>query len=130
MTLRLAGKIAFVTGAGQGVGQGIAFALAANGASVAVTGRTQSKLDDTCAEIEKRGGKALPLECNVKDLESMTACVEQVVAHFGGLNILVNNAQEVPLGTLNEVSEEDFEAGWQSGPLATFRLMKLCYPHL
>ncbi|MFT5032862.1 MAG: meso-butanediol dehydrogenase/(S,S)-butanediol dehydrogenase/diacetyl reductase [Bacteroidia bacterium] len=130
MTLRLAGKIAFVTGAGQGVGQGIAFALAANGASVAVTGRTQSKLDDTCAEIEKRGGKALPLECNVKDLESMAACVEQVVAHFGGLNILVNNAQEVPLGTLNEVSEEAFEAGWQSGPLATFRLMKLCYPHL
>jgi meso-butanediol dehydrogenase/(S,S)-butanediol dehydrogenase/diacetyl reductase len=112
------------------VGQGIAFALAANGASVAVTGRTQSKLDDTCAEIEKRGGKALPLECNVKDLESMAACVEQVVAHFGGLNILVNNAQEVPLGTLNEVSEEAFEAGWQSGPLATFRLMKLCYPHL
>ncbi len=130
MTLRLAGKIALVTGAGQGVGQGIAFALAANGASVAVSGRTKSKLDDTCAEIEKRGGKALAVECNVKDLASMTTCVEQVVAHFGGLNILVNNAQEVPLGKLNDVSEEDFEAGWQSGPLATFRLMKLCYPHL
>lgn len=130
MAQRLAGKIALVTGAGQGVGQGIAFALAANGASVAVTGRTRSKLDDTCAEIEKRGGKAFAVECNVKDLASMTACVEQVVAHFGGLNILVNNAQEVPLGSLNEVTEEAFEAGWQSGPLATLRLMKLCYPHL
>ncbi len=130
MTQRLAGKIALVTGAGQGVGQGIAFALAANGASVAVTGRTKSKLDDTCAEIKRRGGKALALECNVKDLESMTSCVNETVAHFGGLNILVNNAQEVPLGTLNEVTEEAFEAGWQSGPLATLRLMKLCYPHL
>ncbi|HCS28468.1 MAG TPA: 3-oxoacyl-ACP reductase [Spongiibacteraceae bacterium] len=130
MAQRLAGKIALVTGAGQGVGQGIAFALAANGASVAVTGRTRSKLDDTCAEIEKRGGKAFALECNVKDLASMTTSVEQVVTHFGGLNILVNNAQEVPLGSLNEVTEEAFEAGWQSGPLATLRLMKLCYPHL
>lgn len=130
MTQKLADKVALVTGAGQGVGQGIAFALAANGARVAVTGRTQSKLDDTCAEIEKRGGQALAIECNVKDLASMSACVEQVVSHFGGLNILVNNAQEVPLGDLNSVTDEAFEAGWQSGPLATFRLMKLCYPHL
>lgn len=130
MSSRLSGKIALVTGAGQGVGQGIAFALAANGASVAVTGRTLSKLETTCAEIEKRGGVALPIECNVKNLDSMTACVEQVVSHFGGLNILVNNAQEVPLGDLHSVTEEAFEAGWQSGPLATLRMMKLCHPHL
>ncbi len=130
MSSRLSGKIALVTGAGQGVGQGIAFALAANGASVAVTGRTLSKLETTCAEIEKRGGVALPIECNVKNLDSMTACVEQVVSHFGGLNILVNNAQEVPLGDLLSVTEEAFEAGWQSGPLATLRMMKLCHPYL
>ena len=49
---------------------------------------------------------------------------------FGGLNILVNNAQEVPLGTLLQVTDESFAAGWESGPLATFRMMKLCYPHL
>lgn len=130
MSASLQGKIALVTGAGQGVGQGIAFALAAEGARVAVTGRTFSKLETTCAEIQRRGGEALPLECNVKDGDSLQRCVEQTVAHFGGLQILVNNAQEVPLGELNEVSEEDFEAGWQSGPLATFRMMRLCYPHL
>lgn len=128
--MELAGKIALVTGAGQGVGQGIALALAAQGARVAVTGRTLDKLESTCEQIRARGGDALPVLCNVKDNNALQECVAQVVAHFGGLNILVNNAQEVPLGTLLQVSDESFDAGWESGPLATFRLMKLCYPHL
>ena len=52
------------------------------------------------------------------------------VSHFGGLNILVNNAQEVPVGALLDVTDEAFIAGYESGPLATLRLMKLAYPHL
>jgi len=127
---KLTEKIALVTGAGQGVGQGIAFALAAEGAKVAVTGRTMEKLENTCKEIGNRGGEALPIVCNVKSLESLENCVAQTVETLGGLNILVNNAQEVPNGTLHDVTDDAFEAGWQSGPLATLRLMKLCYPHL
>lgn len=127
---KLQGKVALVTGAGQGVGQGIAFALAAEGAAVAVTGRTKSKLEQTVAEIEKRGGRALALECEVKSLESLTNAVAETVRQLGGLQIVVNNAQEVPLGSLEQVTEEAFAAGWDSGPLATFRLMKLAYPHL
>lgn len=130
MTDRLNGKVALVTGAGQGVGQGIALALADAGAKVAVTGRTLSKLQDTCNLIESRGGQALAVQCDVKDADSLAACVETVVEHFGGLQILVNNAQEVPLGALSQVSDDAFTAGWESGPLATFRLMKLCYPRL
>jgi NAD(P)-dependent dehydrogenase (short-subunit alcohol dehydrogenase family) len=127
---KLTDKIALVTGAGQGVGQGIAFALASEGAAVAVTGRTLAKLENTCAEIERRGGRALPVQCDVKDESSLRDCVASVVQHFGGLNILVNNAQEVPLGELLSVTDEAFTAGWESGPLATMRLMKLCHPHL
>jgi NAD(P)-dependent dehydrogenase (short-subunit alcohol dehydrogenase family) len=127
---KLQGKVALITGAGQGVGQGIAFALASEGVAIAVTGRTKSKLDATVQEIEKRGGKALAVECDVKNALSLEACVVAVIRHFGRLNILVNNAQEVPLGTLDKVSDEAFSAGWESGPLATFRLMKLCHPHL
>jgi len=127
---KLKGKVALVTGAGQGVGQGIAFALAQEGVAVAVTGRTLSKVEKTAAEIIKRGGKALALECDVKDAASLQRSVEQTVKQFGALNILVNNAQEVPLGPLLAVSDEGFTAGWDSGPLATFRLMKLCHPHL
>jgi NAD(P)-dependent dehydrogenase (short-subunit alcohol dehydrogenase family) len=130
MMKRLSDKVALVTGAGQGVGQGIALALAAEGASVAVAGRTVAKLEATCREIESRGGRALPVGCDVKRLDSLEACVKTVVEQLGGLSILVNNAQEVPLGRLDQVADESFEAGWQSGPLATFRLMKLCYPHL
>ena len=67
----LEGKVALITGAGQGVGQGIALAMAAKGASIAVTGRTLSKLEDTCALIEQRGGKAIAISCNVKDSASL-----------------------------------------------------------
>ncbi len=126
----LEGKIALITGAGQGVGQGIAFALSAEGATIAVTGRTASKLETTCKTIEKRGGKAIPITCNVKSEESLVSMVDEVVEKLGTIDILVNNAHEVPLGPLNGVSDEKFAAGWESGPLATFRLMKLCYPHL
>jgi NAD(P)-dependent dehydrogenase (short-subunit alcohol dehydrogenase family) len=128
--MMLKGKIALVTGAGQGVGQGIALALAAEGARVAVTGRTLEKLEQTCSLITERGGEAIPVVCEVKSAESLADCVEAVVAHFGGLQILVNNAQEVPLGTLEQVTDEAFTAGFESGPLATMRMMKLCYPHL
>ncbi|HSB97122.1 MAG TPA: SDR family oxidoreductase [Spongiibacteraceae bacterium] len=127
---KLAGKVALVTGAGQGVGQGIAFALAREGAAVAVTGRTLSKVEATVAEIQRRGGKALAIEVDVKDNAGLERCVAQVVQQLGGLNILVNNAQEVPHGDLFTVTDEAFTAGWESGALATFRLMKLCYPHL
>jgi meso-butanediol dehydrogenase / (S,S)-butanediol dehydrogenase / diacetyl reductase len=126
----LKGKVALVTGAGQGVGQGIALALAAEGACVAVTGRTLEKLENTSEQIRQRGGDALPVVCDVKSRSSLEACVAVVVEHFGGLQILVNNAQEVPLGRLEDVSDDSFAAGWESGPLATFRMMKICRPHL
>jgi len=128
MTLR--NKVALVTGAGQGVGQGIALALAAAGAAVAVTGRTEEKLHATVGMITERGGRAIAIACDVKDATALEKTVQRTVGELGGLNILVNNAQEVPLGRLDELEEAAFTAGWESGPLATFRLMRLAYPHL
>ena len=126
----LAGKSAIVTGAGQGVGQGIAFSLAKHGAKVAVMGRTLAKVEQTAKLIQERGGVALPLEGDVKFLADLQRCVDATVAEFGGLQIVVNNAQQVPLGALNAVTEEALDDGWTSGPLATFRLMKIAYPYL
>lgn len=126
----LADKTAVVTGGGQGVGQGIALALAKAGASVIVSGRTESKLEATCAQIEAAGGKAIAVPTNVKNAGDLASLVNRAVAETGGLDILVNNAQEVPLGKLADVSDEAFQAGFESGPLASFRLMKLAHPHL
>lgn len=126
----LSGKVALVTGAGQGVGLGIALALAAAGARVVLAGRTREKVEKAAAELAARGGTALAAACNVRDPADLAAAVDRAVAGFGALDILVNNAQEVPLGKLDDVSDEAFLAGFESGPLATFRLMKLARPHL
>lgn len=127
---RLEGKTAIVTGGGQGVGRGIALALAAEGAAVVVAGKTESKLVDTCTEIESRGGLAVPVVCEVGKSEDIARCVAVAMETFSRIDILVNNAQSVPLGRLNEVSEKAFDAGWRTGPLAVFRFMRACHPHL
>ncbi len=126
----LADRVAIVTGGGQGVGQGIARALAARGATVAVVGRTASKLDATKALIEEEGGRCGTFVGDVKDVDAIAAIVEAVAQRWGRIDILVNNAQQVPLGALLEVTDDRFQTGFSSGPLATFRFMKACHPHL
>lgn len=126
----LENKVALITGGGQGVGQGIAYALAAEGAKVAVAGRTLAKLEETCAEIRRRGGIAMAVQCDVMSLSDIERTVAEVVEKFGGLQILVNNAHIVPLGRILDVTDEAFVKGVDSGPLATLRLMRVCYPYL
>jgi len=123
-------KTAIVTGAGQGVGRGIALALAAYGANISLLGRTFSKVEQVAKEIIDNGGSAIPVECDVKNLKSIENGIELTIKKYNSLQFLVNNAQEVPLGSILEVEEKAFIAGWDSGPLATFRFMKLCYPYL
>jgi len=130
MMSKLEGKVALVTGGGQGVGRGIALALAAEGAHIAIAGRTQSKLLEVAKEIRAHGVDAHTVVCDVKDLDSLAAMVDAVIEHFARLDILVNNAQQPAMGTLLEMAEESFVDCWNSGPFATFRLMRLCYPHL
>ena len=79
-------------------------------------GRTLSKVEETCRLIEERGGAALAVQGNVKQKGELSQCVDQVAETLGGVQILVNNAQEVPLGPLHAVTDELFEAGWESGP--------------
>lgn len=126
----LDGKVALVTGAGQGVGLGIALALSAAGAKVVLAGRTLAKVEKAAGQVKERGGQGSAVACNVRNASDLSAAVDHAVATFGGLDILVNNAQEVPLGKLEDVSDEAFLAGFESGPLASFRLMKLARPHL
>src|SRR5215208_5098530 len=95
----LKGKTLFITGASRGIGLAIALRAARDGANVAVVAKTSEphpKLPGTihsaAAEIEAAGGKALPLAVDIRDDAAVAAAVQQTVQHFGGIDILVNNA--------------------------------------
>ncbi|PBJ01438.1 4-formylbenzenesulfonate dehydrogenase TsaC1/TsaC2 [Rhodococcus erythropolis] len=127
---KLEGKVALITGAGQGIGQGIALALAKEGAMIAVAGRTESKLHTTCgllADIDARGEAVV---CDVSKKDDITAAVDRTVELFGGIDILVNNANDCKPGPLLSVLDEDFERSFATGPLATLRMMQASYPHM
>jgi NAD(P)-dependent dehydrogenase (short-subunit alcohol dehydrogenase family) len=126
----LEGKVAIVTGSGQGVGEGIAMALSSYGVKVALLGRTFNKVEVVASNILKSGGTAIPIECDVKNLASIEEAITLVISEYKGIQILVNNAQEVPLGTMLDVTDEAAKNGWESGPLATLRFMRSCYPYL
>lgn len=126
----LDGKVAIITGGGQGVGQGIAYAMAAEGARIVVAGRTLAKCETTVAEIERRGGTALALRCDVTDETDIAACVAATVEAYGTVDILVNNAQEVFITPLVHATREQFNRSWESGPLAAFSFMQACHEHL
>jgi NAD(P)-dependent dehydrogenase (short-subunit alcohol dehydrogenase family) len=126
----LQNKNALITGGSQGVGLGIALALAKEGANVAITGRSEGKLNKALAELKQHNSAAIAIVNDVKDKQSLEHTVATTVEAFAGIDILVNNAQEVPLGTLLDISDEKFVAGFESGPQATLRLMQLCYPYL
>lgn len=127
----LDGRVAIVTGAGQGSGRGVALALAAEGASVAVVGRTESKLVDVAREIKDRGGMAIPLPCDVGDTAQIDAVVKATADEFGRIDILAQAAHHNSrVGNLLEVSEEDIELLWATGPKATLHFMRQCHPYL
>jgi len=89
---RFADQVVIVTGAGSGIGHGIALAFGREGATVILCGRTVSKLQAAADEIIAAGGKCVPLATDICDTASVDACVEKVLADFGRVDVLINNA--------------------------------------
>jgi NAD(P)-dependent dehydrogenase (short-subunit alcohol dehydrogenase family) len=130
MTERLGGRVAIVTGAGQGVGEGIARALAAAGAAVVVAGRTAAKVETVAGSITASGGIALAVRADVGQRADVERLVSVAVETFGQVDILVNNAQDSVRKRLEDTTEDDLDRAYRTGPLASFRLMQACLPHL
>src|SRR5690242_6432352 len=102
--MSLKGKTLFITGASRGIGLAIALRAAADGANVAIAAKTvepHPKLEGTihtaAAAIEKAGGRALPLAVDVRDETAVKSAIERAAAHFGGLDIVINNASAIQL---------------------------------
>ncbi|MEU7550900.1 SDR family oxidoreductase [Streptomyces sp. NPDC044571] len=127
---RLADRTALVTGGGQGIGRGIALALAAEGARVAIAGRTAGTLEGVVREIEERGARGLAVVGDVGRPEDVERMVQETAEAFGGLDILVNNAQSLVQRPLADTTVEDVELAYRSGPLGTFHAMRAALPHL
>ncbi len=126
----LAEHVALVTGGGQGIGRGVSHALAKAGAAVAVVGRTESKCVAVADELTALGARAIAVKCDVTKRADVDAAVSRTVEEFGGLDILVNNAQSSNQGALVDVTVEDIELSWHSGAMATFYAMQAAFPHL
>lgn len=106
---RLRGEIALITGGGTGLGRAIALAFAREGAKVAVAGRRVEKLGEVVSEVERRGGEAVAIRCDVTNAADATRTVEETAARFGGMTILVNNAGRLHVSTIETVPEDEWD---------------------
>jgi citronellol/citronellal dehydrogenase len=135
--MSLSGKTLFVTGASRGIGLAIALRAARDGANIVVAAKTTEphpKLEGTihtaAAEIEKAGGRALPLAVDVREEAAVREAMEKTVATFGGLDIVVNNASAINLTNVANTEMRRFDLMHQINARGTFMVSKFALPHL
>ena len=135
--MSLAGKTLFVTGASRGIGLAIALRAARDGANVAIAAKTvipDPRLPGTiftaAEEIEKAGGKALPIPCDIRDEQSVEKAIADTAAKFGGIDILVNNASAISLTGTLQTPMKRFDLMNQINQRGTFMVSQKALPHL
>ena len=126
----LTGKVAVVTGASSGLGADAARAYAQYGAGVALLARRKDKLEGVAAEIEKAGGKALAVECDVESEESVRNAIAEVVKHFGKIDILLNNAGIAKAGGVDEIPVDDWKKTIDVNLNGVFMVSKYVIPYM
>jgi glucose 1-dehydrogenase len=108
--MKLEGKTVLITGGSQGIGQGIAFRLAEEGADIAIdyVGNSEAA-DATVAQIEKRGRRALAIEADISSVDHIHSMMKQAVDSFGGVDVLINNAGVEKHASIWEATERDYD---------------------
>jgi citronellol/citronellal dehydrogenase len=135
--MSLKGKTLFITGGSRGIGLAIALKAAADGANVAIAAKTvepHPKLEGTihtaAAEIEKAGGRALPLAVDVRDEAAVKTALDETAARFGGIDIVVNNASAIQLTPVSQTDMRRFDLMHQINTRGTFMVSKYALPYL
>lgn len=127
----VAGMVTFITGAGSGMGQATAHLFADEGARVAVTDLSEDRVQKVVAEILEAGGSAYGWVLDVADLAAITRVVDAVAAHFGGLDIVINNAG---IARFSPIDAPDYEECWKTAIdillTAHMRIIRAAVPYL
>ena len=131
------GKTVFITGASRGIGHAIGLRLAKEGANIVIAAKTAAphpKLEGTiftaAEDMEKAGGKALPLVVDVRDEQQVEEAVQKTVDTFGGIDILVNNASAIQLTGTVQTDMKRYDLMHQVNTRGTFMVSQKCIPHL
>ena len=135
--MSLAGKRIFITGGSRGIGLAIALRAAADGASIAIAAKTADpnpKLPGTiftaAAEIEAAGGKALALQCDIRDELAIEEAIKETVDAFGGIDIVINNASAINLTKTDQTPAKRFDLMFDVNVRGTFLTSQAALPHL
>ncbi len=130
-------KTVLITGASRGIGKAIALRLAKEGANIVVAAKSveeNPKLGGTifsaAQEIENAGGKALPIQCDIRDENQIQAAVDAAVARFGGIDVLINNASAISLTPTEQTEPKRFDLMHDVNVRGTFFVSKACLPYL
>src|SRR5690348_9779084 len=131
----LRGKTLFITGASRGIGKAIALRAAADGANIVIAAKTAEphpKLPGTiytaAEEIEAAGGRALPLQVDIRDEDQVYQAVAKTVETFGGIDVLVNNASAINLTGTLETPMKRFDLMWGVNARGTYVCSQACIP--
>ncbi len=130
MELGLHGKSVFITGASKGIGRGIAEAFAAEGCGLTICARDAEALDEAARALRATGVEVVALPTDVTKLADLRRAVDQAMATFGRINVLVNNAGEGWLGRSYDTTEDQWEYSIQLNLLSAVRLTRMVVPHM
>ena len=128
--MKLAGKVALVTGAAQGIGKAVALLLARNGADIVVSDINLEKAEETAKEVQTLGRKALAIKVDVAAIGDVERMVEAILARFGKVDILVNNAGIARDKLILRMTEEDWDAVLNINLKGTFNCTKAVVRHM
>lgn len=124
-------RTVLITGGGQGIGQAIAFRFAKEGANLAIISKDKpQQIEETQIGILEAGGRALFCDVDVRDVEQIQRGIAETLAHFGQIDILVNNTSAPCFADTFHISVDEFDLAFSTSTRAAFLISRACFPHL